>query len=60
MAAHAQVSGVVEEDDARGAGRIDGLNQQCSYENFGTARLAKDGAAVEIVFLAQALKALGE
>ena len=56
VAAHSQISGVIEEDDARCAGRIEGLNQQGSNENVGAARFAQDRAAVKVVFSAEQLE----
>jgi len=58
MAAHAKISGVVEEDDSSDAGWIDGLNQESANQHVGTTRLAKDGAPVEVVMAAEAVKAL--
>jgi hypothetical protein len=60
MAAHAQVACVVEEDDARGRGRVNGLEQQRADQDIGAARLAEDGAPEMVVVMAQAIEALSE
>jgi len=58
MTAHAQVAGVVEEEDARGAGWIGGFEQKRSDQDIGAARLAEDGAPQVVVVVAQAIEAL--
>jgi hypothetical protein len=60
MAAHAQVAGVVEEHDARGAGWVNGLHQERSDQDIGPARLAEDGAPKMVVMVAQVIEALSE
>lgn len=60
MPAHAQVSGVIEED---GGGRTCGvgwLKQECADQHIGAARLAKDGAPVVVEVAAQYPKPLSE
>jgi hypothetical protein len=60
VATHAQVSYVIEEDNARCTRSIDRLNQKCADQNVGAARLAKNGAPVVVIVAAQIFKALGE
>ena len=60
MAAHAQVAGVVEEDDARGAGWVNGLNQKRANQDIGSPGLAEDGAPEVVMVAAQVFEALSE
>jgi hypothetical protein len=60
VAAHAQVAGVVEEDDTRSAGRINGLDEKRSDQDIGAAWLAEDGASQVVVVVAQTIEALSE
>ena len=55
VAAHAKVSGIIEENYAGCGCRIDRLNQQCANQDLGTPRLTENGAAVNIMFVAQLL-----
>jgi hypothetical protein len=60
MAAHAQVSSVVEEDDRGRASGVDRLEEKCTDQHIGAAGLAQDGAAVEVVLGAQEFESLGQ
>ena len=53
MAAHAQVTDVVEKNDAGDAGRVFGLNQQRADHHVRTARLVYDGRTKRIVLLSE-------
>ncbi len=59
VAAHAEVSDVVEEDHAGGAARIDGLAEQGADDEIGTARLVDHGGAELIEIATEALAPLG-
>ena len=50
MAAHAQEAHIVEEDDARRAGRVDRLAQESAHHHIGAARLVHHGGAEAIVY----------
>jgi hypothetical protein len=60
VTAHAQVSGVVEEDDGSGTVRICRIEQERAHQNVGAARLAQDSAPIVVVVAAQAFKPLSE
>src|SRR5208283_5016696 len=60
MAAHAQIADVVEEDDAGGAGGVDGHAQQGADDRVGAARFIDHGRAKQVVLRAEALEAFGE
>ncbi|MNP32894.1 hypothetical protein D3C76_1260980 [compost metagenome] len=59
MAAHAQVTGVVEENHPGAGARVHRLAQQCADQHIAAARLQHAGSAPLIVFLGKALAALG-
>jgi len=60
VSAHAQVAGVVEEDDAGCRRWIDRLHEIGAHKHVGAARFAKDGAAEVVVAAAEMFKAFGE
>ena len=50
VAAHAEVADVVEEDDARRAGRVDRRAQQRAHDDLAAARLQHSGGAPVVIF----------
>jgi hypothetical protein len=60
VTAHAEISNVIKEDDAGGAGRIDRVAQQCSYHNVGAARLIHDSRSEIVVLAAKAFQPFGQ
>jgi len=60
MAAHAQVSGIIEKDHASGRRRVDWLYQQGTDQHLRPARFAENCAAVNIMITAQSLQAIRE
>ena len=60
MAAHTEVSDVVEEDHAGGAVAIDGLAEECSDDDVGTAGFGYYGGTEVVVVAAKTLEAFGE
>jgi hypothetical protein len=49
VSAHAEISGIVKEDDPRRGCRIYRLNQQRADKDIGTARFTQDCAPVNVV-----------
>ena len=45
VTAHSEIAGVVEEDDARRARRVDRFAEQCAYDCVRTARFVHNGGA---------------
>jgi hypothetical protein len=60
MAAHAQVTDVVEEDSAGGAGCIDRVTKECAHDDIGAARLVHDGRPEAVVETLKAFQTLGK
>jgi hypothetical protein len=60
VAAHAEVTHVVEEDHARGAARVGGRQEQPADEHVRAARLVHDRGAEGVVLFAEEGQALGE
>ena len=60
MATHAEVSDVVEEDDAGGAVMIDRLAEERSDDDVRTARLGYNCGSKGVVVAAETLEAVGE
>jgi hypothetical protein len=60
VAAHAEITGIVEEDDRGGAARVVRREQICADKDVGTARFAEDGAAEMVVVGAETVKSVGE
>ena len=59
MSAHAQVTGVIEEDHSRCRRRINGLEQQRTHEHIRPARFQENRAPVDVMVLAKNLQAFG-
>ncbi|MNT08118.1 hypothetical protein D3C72_1428500 [compost metagenome] len=59
VAAHPQVAGVVEEDDAGGVGRILWCAKQCAYHDIAAARFQHGGGAPGIMFGGKAVLPFG-
>ena len=60
VAAHPEVSDVVEEDNSGGAAFVEGLTEERTDDHVGSARLIDNGSAEIIVSAAKALSPLGE
>jgi len=60
VTAHAEVTDVIEEDDAGDAGGVDGFAEDGSDDDVGAARLVNDGGAEGIVEALEAVHAVGE
>jgi hypothetical protein len=59
VATHAEVADVIEEDDAGGAGGVDGCAEQGADEDVGAAGLVDDGGAEPIVRFAKRSQTFG-
>ena len=60
VAAHAEHADVVEKDDAGGASRIDGGDEQSADQDIRAARFVDDGRSERIVQFGESFSSLGE
>jgi len=60
MAAHAQVTDVVEEDSAGGAGGIDRVAEERTHDDIGAARFVHDGRPEVVVETLKAFQSFGK